>query len=251
MPAPFDSLVFWILAGTGVILTGISKSGFAGGAGVVAVPLLALAVPLPAATVIMLPVLLFMDVRTINLYRRHTSIPTLKLVVPAALVGIVLGGSVMGMLPTAALELITGIISMIFAGWHYVSGSLRRFQQAGWFWGTVSGLTSTLIHAGGPPINVYFLGREMAKLQWLGTAAVLFGVMNLTKVIPYSLNGFWELQLLLISLLLLPAAWVGVQLGHRIQKRFDGDTFTRLCRILLLVSGAGLVVKGLFFAGAG
>jgi len=35
----FDWL-FWLIAITGVILTGISKSGFAGGAGVVAVPLM-------------------------------------------------------------------------------------------------------------------------------------------------------------------------------------------------------------------
>ncbi|WP_166267927.1 sulfite exporter TauE/SafE family protein [Marinobacter caseinilyticus] len=247
MPAPFDTLLFWLLAGIGVILTGISKSGFAGGAGVVAVPLLAFAVPLPLAAVIMLPVLLFMDIRTIHLYRKHASLATLKHLVPAAFVGIALGGSVMGMLSTAALELITGVISIVFASWQWISSSLQRFQQAGWFWGTVSGVTSTLIHAGGPPINVYFLGRNLPKLQWLGTAAVLFGVMNLTKVIPYSLNGFWELRLLLVSVLLLPAAWLGVQLGHGIQQRIGGDTFTRICRVLLMISGAGLVVKGLFF----
>lgn len=247
MPAPFDTLLFWLLAVVGVILTGISKSGFAGGAGVLAVPLLALVIPLPMATVIMLPVLLFMDAKTIQLYRRHASLETLKRIVPAALVGIVLGGLAMGVLATSALELITGVISILFASWQSISSSLQRFQQAGWFWGTVSGLTSTLIHAGGPPINVYFLGRQLPKLAWLGTAAVLFGVMNLVKIVPYSLNGFWQWRLLFISLLLLPAAWVGVKLGHSIQGRVDGDTFTRICRVLLLVSGAGLVVKGLFF----
>ncbi len=247
MSAPFDSPLFWLLAVLGVIITGISKSGFAGGAGVLAVPLMALVIPLPMATVIMLPVLLFMDVKTIHIYRKHASVETLRRIVPAALVGIVLGGLVMGMLSNSALELITGGISILFASWQHVSGAMRRFQQAGWFWGAVSGLTSTLIHAGGPPINVYFLGRELAKLQWLGTAAVLFGIMNLVKVVPYSLNGFWEVRLLWVSLAMVPAAWVGVQLGHTIQKRFDGETFTKICRVLLVVSGAGLVVKGLFF----
>lgn len=245
MAAPFDSLLFWLLATLGVILTGISKSGFAGGAGVLAVPLMALVVPLPAATVIMLPVLLFMDVRIIHIYRRHASRETLRRIVPAALVGIALGGLVMGMLSAPLLELMTGAISILFASWQSISDSLRRFQKAGWFWGTVSGLTSTLIHAGGPPINVYFLGREMPKLQWLGTAAVLFGMMNLVKVVPFSLNGFWRMDLLLISALMLPAAWAGAQLGHHIQKRFDGQTFTRICQVLLLLSGFALVIKGI------
>lgn len=247
MLSPFDSLLFWFLAVAGVILTGISKSGFAGGAGVLAVPLLALVIPLPQATVIMLPVLLFMDARTIHLYRRNPSVAVLKRIVPAAFIGIAIGGSIMGVLSTPTLELITGVISIVFAGWQYISNSLRRFQTAGWFWGTLSGVTSTLIHAGGPPINVYFLGRELPKLEWLGTAAVLFGIMNLTKVVPYSVNGFWETKLLWVSLLLLPAAWIGTQLGHLIQSRFDAATFTRICRVLLLLSGTGLVIKALFF----
>lgn len=247
MSAPFDSPLFWILALVGIVLTGISKSGFAGGAGVLAVPLMALAVPLPLATVIVLPVLLFMDVRTIYLYRHDFSGAELKRLLVAAVVGIAIGGALLGTLSTRALELMTGVISILFAGWHYLSTSLSRFQRLAWFWGTLSGITSTLIHAGGPPINVYFLGRALPKLQWLGTAAVFFGAMNLIKVVPYSLSGFWEGRLFMVSLLLLPAAWLGVQLGHAVQKRFDGATFTRICRALLLISGVGLVLKALVF----
>ncbi len=52
-----DSPIFWLLAFAGVVLTGISKSGFAGGAGVVAVPLLALVLPVERAAALMLPLL--------------------------------------------------------------------------------------------------------------------------------------------------------------------------------------------------
>lgn len=244
MAAPFDTPLFWMLAVLGVILTGISKSGFAGGAGVLAVPLLALVIPLPAATVIMLPVLLFMDVRAIHLYWKQASWSEIKRLAPSVVAGIVIGGILLGKLSTNTLELITGLVSVLFASWQNLSGWLKRFQQASWFWGAVSGITSTLIHAGGPPISVYFLGRQLEKLKWLGTAAVLFGLMNLTKVIPYQINGFWEERLLLVSACLLPAAWIGIQLGYLIQKRFDGATFIRICRGLLFVSGFLLIGKG-------
>ena len=62
--------IFWLLAIIGVIFTGISKSGLAGGAGVVAVPLLALVISVPEAAALMLPLLLIMDVRTISMYRQ-------------------------------------------------------------------------------------------------------------------------------------------------------------------------------------
>ncbi|WP_111493432.1 MULTISPECIES: sulfite exporter TauE/SafE family protein [Marinobacter] len=247
MAPPFDTPLFWLLAVIGVILTGISKSGFAGGAGVLAVPLLALVIPLPMATVIMLPVLLFMDVRAIHLYWRHADRAELKRLAPGVLIGIGLGGLLLGALSTDRLELMTGVVSILFASWQNLAGWLQRFQRAGWFWGGVSGVTSTLIHAGGPPLSVYFLGQQLDKLRWLGTAAVLFGLMNLTKVVPYQINGFWEGRLLLVSLCLLPAAWIGIQLGYRIQKHFDGATFIRICRGLLLVSGCLLVVKGVWF----
>lgn len=245
MAPPFDTPLFWILATFGVMLTGISKSGFAGGAGSLAVPLMALAIPLPAATVIMLPVLLCMDVRAIHLYWKRASWSRLRRLAPSVVIGIAIGGILLGKLSVNALEITTGLLSVLFASWQNLSGWLRRFQQASWVWGAVSGLTSTLIHAGGPPINVYFLGQQLDKLKWLGTAAVLFGLMNLTKVIPYQLNGFWETRLLLVSLCLLPAALIGIQLGYLIQKRFDGATFIRICRGLLFVSGCLLMTKGL------
>jgi uncharacterized membrane protein YfcA len=245
MASPFDTPLFWALAVLGVILTGISKSGFAGGAGVLAIPLLALVIPLPAATVIMLPVLLFMDVRAIHLYRKQVSWVELRRLAPSVLAGIIIGGILLGKLSANALALITGLVSVLFASWQNLSGWLKRFQQASWFWGSVSGITSTLIHAGGPPISVYFLGRELEKLKWLGTAAMLFGLMNLTKVIPYQMNGFWEKHLFFVSLWLLPAAWIGVQLGYIIQKHFDGATFIKICRVLLLVSGCLLIGKGI------
>ena len=71
---PYDQPLFWILACIGLIFTGISKSGFAAGAGTVVVPLLALVMPLPAAAALVLPLLLVMDARTIWHYRHDIDV---------------------------------------------------------------------------------------------------------------------------------------------------------------------------------
>lgn len=62
---PYDQPLFWVLAVIGLIFTGISKSGFASGAGIVVVPLLTLTMPLSSAAALVLPLLLLMDTRTI------------------------------------------------------------------------------------------------------------------------------------------------------------------------------------------
>lgn len=239
------TLGFWLLAVTGVLLTGISKSGFAGGAGVVAVPLLVLVMPLPQAVALMLPLLIAMDVQAIRYYRHHISRSELRQIVPAALVGIALGGLFMGVLSDAILQLILAIASIVFALWHNIAPKLAAFRGAGWAWGSLSGLTSTLLHAGGPPINIYLIGRQLPKLQWLATAAVFFGAMNLIKIVPYAMLGQWNTDLLMLSIVLFPVAWIGVWLGRKIQTKIKEKDFLLFCRGLLMLSGLLLLLKAL------
>ena len=49
--------IFYAVAVPAVMLTGLSKSGFLGGFGALAVPLMSLAIPVPQAAAIMLPLL--------------------------------------------------------------------------------------------------------------------------------------------------------------------------------------------------
>ena len=58
---------FYAVALPAVLLTGLSKSGFLGGFGALAVPLMSLAVPVPQAAAIMLPLLLIMDAMGLKL----------------------------------------------------------------------------------------------------------------------------------------------------------------------------------------
>lgn len=242
---PVDSPFFWLLAIVGVLLTGISKSGFAGGAGVVAVPLLALVISVPQAAALMLPLLIIMDMRTIQYYRRHLNWQVLKGVLPAAVLGIAAGGLFMGSLSDQLLQIGLGLFCIVFALWASLSSLFAKLSGAAWLWGTISGLSSTFIHAGGPPINIYLISLKMNKLEWLATAGVLFGLMNLIKLIPYTINSQWNMQLIIIAAMLTPVAWLGVSVGKRIQEKISEQYFTQACRHLLLFSGAMLLLKGL------
>lgn len=237
------SPLFCLLAFIGVVLTGISKSGFAGGAGVVAIPLLALVIPITDAVVMMLPLLLIMDARTIQYYRAHANTIILKRVVPAAILGIAIGGALLGEVSTNTLQLVLAIISLLFASWHQLSPLLAKCPGGSWLWGTLSGLSSTLIHAGGPPINIYLLGQSMSKQSWLATAAIFFGVMNLLKLIPYTLNDQWNLTNLVAAGAFIPVAFLGVWLGKALQHKLKEQHFVTACRLLLFLSGLTLLAK--------
>lgn len=248
---PWDSSLmasplFWGLAIVGVLLTGISKSGFAGGAGVIAVPLLSLIIPVPVAAALMLPLLIVMDAKSMHYYWRSVRWQELKTIAPAALIGIAAGAYLLGELPSNLLQFLLGIFCIAFALWKKLTPVLGRLPYAGLIWGAVSGLTSTLLHSGGPPINIYLATRQLPKRNWLATAAVFFAIMNVIKIIPYSLTGQWQSDLpvsslLIIDLLLLPISLIGVWIGYRMHTKISEEHFMLACKSLLFFSGVGLL----------
>lgn len=238
-----ESPLFWLLAIFGVILTGISKSGFAGGAGVVAVPLLALAMPVQQAAAIMLPLLLVMDVKTLRLYRHTINFKKIRTISLASLIGIAVAGSAMAMYSSTTLQWILAVFCIVFACWQQLMPLLGKLPGAALIWGILSGISSTLLHAGGPPISIYFLSKGLSKQTWLAQAAMFFALMNFVKIIPYSLNNVWRVEFLLIDLVLLPIALAGVYLGHKIQAHLSEVTFTLCCRLLLGATGTLLLLK--------
>ena len=106
----------------------------------------------------------------------------------------------------------------------------------------VSGFTSFMAHAGGPPLNVYLLPQGLEKRLFAGTAEVFFMFVNWMKLVPYALLGQFHTGNL--TTLLAPAGiWLGVWLQSRVSDRvFYG---------LLLVTGLKLGYDGVVGVFAG
>ena len=83
--------LFYLVAIPAVFLLGLSKSGFGAGFGSLGVPLMALAVPVPQAVAIMLPLLLIMDALGLKALWHERDAALLRLLVPAGLLGTVIG----------------------------------------------------------------------------------------------------------------------------------------------------------------
>ena len=166
-------------------------------------------------------------------------------ILPAAILGIVLAGFMMRSFSNEGLMILLAIISIVFSAWKSLLPLLGNMPGAAWLWGSISGLTSTLIHAGGPPINLYFMARQLPKMSWLATVAVFFGVLNVVKIVPYFFLGQWQSELLISSAILLPFAWLGVKLGKDIQHNLSEEKFMLVCRVLLFSSGVMLLIKAI------
>lgn len=242
---------FYVTAFLAVLISGISKGGFGGGLGILAVPLMALTVGPVQAAAIMLPILCFMDLIGLWAYRGRWDAVSLRILLPAAMVGILLGTFSFGMLSADAVRLLLGLIAVGFVLYYWLSPARSGLQAAshnlvsGGFWGTVAGYTSFVAHAGGPPIQVYLLPRQPDKTLYQATTVVFFIVVNYVKLVPYALLGQFSAPNLWAAASLLPVACFGMWLGIWLHDKVPVRLFFRLCYAFLLLTGLKLLYDGL------
>ena len=110
-----DDPWFYVVAVPAVLLMGLSKSGFASGFGALATPLMALVIPVPQAAAIMLPLLLVMDGAGLQRLYRDRDRALLKLLLPAGLIGTVVGALLFGVLSVKAVSAIVGGLTLLFS----------------------------------------------------------------------------------------------------------------------------------------
>ncbi|GHE22179.1 sulfite exporter TauE/SafE family protein [Halomonas urumqiensis] len=238
--------VFVVLMIVAVLLTGISKSGFAGGVGVVAVPLISLKASPAFAVAVMLPLLIVMDVFSLKAWWRQRVDRLLWVMFPPAVLGVAIGYFTYGWFDEALLKLLLGVFSVLFGLWGLFK-PLRGRVMSSWvgrLCGGIAGFTSFIAHAGGPPLNFYLLQCQLTKQQFLATAVVFLAIINLVKLVPYAMLGLLNMDNLLVALMLIPVAWLGVRLGLVIQKRINGELFFRLILGLLILLGLRLIYDG-------
>jgi uncharacterized protein len=240
---------FYAVAVPAVLLVGISKSGFGGGFGALGVPLMALVVPVPQAAAIMLPLLLVMDAFGIAALLRQCDRPLIRLLLPAGLLGTVIGTLLFGLLSAKAVAGLIGGLTLTFL-------ALRLFARAradapppprwlGFLLGTVSGFTSFVAHAGSPPIAFYVLPLRLAPIVFTATMTVFFAAVNLSKWVPYAWLGLIDVRNMSTSLALLPLAPLGVWVGVRFVRRVSPHVFYRLFDVGMGLTGVKLLWDGL------
>lgn len=241
--------LFYAVAVPAVLLMGISKSGFGAGFGALAVPLMALAVPVPQAAAILLPLLLVMDVLGLAALMREADRGLLKLLLPAGLLGTVIGTVLFGLLPAHVVAGVVGALTLLFL-------AQRLFFPAhadapppprwlGFALGTASGFTSFVAHAGGPPVSVYMLPLRLSPVVFTATMAAFFAAVNASKWVPYAWLGLIDLTNMATSVVLMPLAPLGVWVGVRVVRRVDPKLFYRLIYLGMFLTGTKLLWDGL------
>ena len=250
-------LYFWIIAVLAVVIVALSKSGLVGSLGMVGVPLLSLVMPARDAAGMMLPLLLVMDAIAIWTYRKDADWRILRIMLPGALVGTIIGWVLWSFVSDAMVLLFVGILTLLF-----ILDALLPIRKKleglppskpwGRFWGGFAGFTSFISHTGGPPFQIYVLPQKLPPVVFSGTTAFFFAIVNTAKLVPYFFLGQLSIANLSHAAILAPLGVAGVLLGVFLVRRISVKRFYQLTYWLVFLLALKLIYDGtiaVFFTG--
>ncbi len=221
-------------------LMAFSKGAFGGGLAILGVPLLSFVMDPISAAIVVAPLICFMDMFTLRSFGRATwSLADLVWLFPGLLAGLGVGWIFFQEVDPRVVSLSIALVTLAFTAHWFLQG--RRSAPANMpvsaplavVAGSLSGFTTFVAHAGGPPIALYLLRRGLDKTLYTGTTVLFFTLGNLLKLGPYLLLAQARPLTLASALVLAPVVPVSVWAGVWLHRRLDADRLFFWCYVLL------------------
>jgi uncharacterized membrane protein YfcA len=235
-----------LLLGAAVLAVAYFVRGVAGfGSGLIAVPLLALLLPLP----LVVPLVVLLDYAASASQgaanRQDIRWREILPLIPFSLVGVL---AALFLLERSDADLLLrglGTFVMLFALYTLSGHTPKQGHSRGWavVAGTSGGLIGTLFGTGGPFYVTYFKARGLDKAAFRATFATIFLLDGAGRLMGYLGSGLFTLRFLSLAAAALPIMAVFLYLGGHVHTRLTQQAFQRAISVLLLGSGAMLLLK--------
>ena len=246
---PDQPFLFYFVIGLAAFITGLSKAGLGGALGVLITPLVVSVMPSAQALGFTLPVLMIGDIFAMAAHWGRWEGKLLRILLPGALVGVTLGTFVLTNISSVALRRALGIMVMVFFLYRLFEPRLRasaHLMKSRWMGlgtGALAGFTSTLAHAGGPPVTMYLLMQNLSPRSFVATSVLFFTVLNWIKVPYYWAAGLFDFEMQLRLAWLLLAVPIGVWAGRWLTQHISKEIFDRAILLLLGITAVWLLLE--------
>jgi hypothetical protein len=242
----FDShLSELVLMAAPIVLIAYLVRGICGfGSGLIAIPVLSLLFPLKVAV----PLVVMLDYlasagQGASLRQSIQWREIGRLIIPA-LIGVSAGLLVFHKVDAELLTRFLGGFVFLYALYSLWGPEMPRVSS---WWALPAafsgGAVGTLFGTGGPFYVTYLKARQLDKTVFRATFACIFLLDGAARVAGYVGTSVVDIQLLVLLAMSLPVMILGMYLGGKIHTSLSAVVFTRGISILLLASGASLMLR--------
>jgi uncharacterized membrane protein YfcA len=237
----------WILAVVAALGVGIGKAGLSG-MSMFHVLVFAFLFGARASTGVVLPLLLVGDVAAVRTFHEHARWDYVRRMLPPACLGVVLAAWFMRDLDETWYRPVIGWVTLILSILQFVRmyrldwfGNVPHARWFAWTMGILAGAATMLANAAGPVFAIYLIAVGLPKMEFVGTSAWFFFIINLFKV-PFSIAlGLIRGQTLMLNLILAPAVLIGVLTGRRLLERIPQRLFEHMLLAFAMLAALRLI----------
>jgi len=227
-----------------LFLATVIRSAFGFGEALVAVPLLALAIPVEVAAPVAVLVSITVALIVVLQDWRHIHVRSAVWLVLPTLLGIPLGLIVLKTVPELVVKAVLAVVIIAFSGWSLMPRArfeLENDRFAGLF-GFVAGILGGAYGMNGPPLAMYGSLRRWPPANFRATLQGYFLPASLAGMAAYWVAGLWTPVVNRFYLLSLPGVLLGILLGRIVNRRMDARQFVLYVHAGLI--GIGMVLLG-------
>ena len=238
------SLIALAILGFAAFCTGINKLAIPG-LGVLFVVLVPMVVPAKLSTGYILPFLIFGDIIAILYWRSTVIWRVVRQLIPAMVIGVGIGYSIMGRIDDDVYGKVLGgiVLILMLLDWARIRFHLpipMGNKAVGFTLGCLAGIMTMLANAAGPVTMLYLLAMNITKEELVGTTAWIFFFINAIKV-PFSISlGLISLETLKVNMMMFPLVIIGAFVGVWAIKRIPTKAFAVITRVFAFLGGVKL-----------
>jgi uncharacterized membrane protein YfcA len=232
-----------------VFVATVVRSTFGFGEALVAVPLLALLVPIQVAAP--LAVLLSITIAAVVVAQdwRSVHLRSAGWLLAPTLLGIPLGLWLLTGAHPSLVKAVLGVILILFSGYFLIGGEMLHLATDSHAWllgcGFLAGVLGGAYGMNGPPLVIYGAMRRWSPQHFRATLQGYFLPASILAMAGYAWAGLWTPAVTHDYLLSLPAAIPAIFLGRFLNHRLRGDAFLKYIHAGLLCIGCTLVIQAI------
>ncbi|WP_157206900.1 sulfite exporter TauE/SafE family protein [Mariniflexile maritimum] len=242
------NILQWVAFCFAAFLLGLSKSGIKG-IGIIIVVILAFVFGEKTSTGILLPMLIFADIFAVVYYNKHVQWHFIKKLLPAMVVGVLVGVWVGNDISETLFKrimaiIIIGSVVIMFYMENRRTASVPTNKVFSNGTGFLAGFTTMIGNLAGPVSDIYFLAMRLPKNEFIGTAAWLFFIINVFKL-PFHIF-IWKTisyETLLLNSVLIPVVTLAFFLGAYLVRLISNVNYRRFVLIVTALGGVIMLFR--------
>lgn len=237
----------WLLVLAILFCATFIRSAFGFGEALIAVPLLALVMPVETAAPI--AVLASITIATMILAQdwRHVHFHSAKRLILSTLVGTPLGLVLLLAIPGAVIKIILAIVIFAFSGYSLFSrkAATLKDDRLAWPFGFCAGVLGGAYGTNGPPLVIYGILRGWSAQDFRATLQGYFFPASLMTAAGYWFAGLWTANVVHYYLIGVPVIVIAVFAGRVANQRLNSQIFLTLIHAGLALIGTALFLQAL------